>query len=115
MKRLIIETRPFSKSLDGFLKKRQLLHGDYAEFKKELSLNPEMGDLVIGTSGVRKVRLKSASKGKSGGFRVCYYYLHHDEEIYLLMMYGKSEQENLTMEEKKNLKVFVTLIKEHHE
>lgn len=111
MIRSIIETKNFSKALDSFLKKRQLLQSDYKEFKKELSANPERGDLIIGTGGVRKIRLKSSSKGKSGGFRVCYYYLHQDEEIYLMLIYGKNEQENLTTEEKKSLKAFVNVIK----
>ena len=114
MKRVIIETKNFSKSVEGFLKKRQLLHSDYTDFRKELSLNPEIGELIVGTGGVRKIRLKSASRGKSGGFRVCYYYLHQDEEIYLLLIYGKNEQENLTMDEKKNLKALINSIKEHN-
>jgi len=114
MKRVIIETRKFSKSVDGFLKKRQLLYNDYTDFRKELSLNPEIGELIVGTGGVRKIRLKSASRGKSAGFRVCYYYLHQEEEIYLLLIYGKNEQENLMMDEKKNLKTLINSIKEHN-
>ena len=72
MKRKITQTRQFSKAVDDLIKKRQLLHDDFEEFKRELAEHPEMGDLVTGTGGLRKIRLKSASRGKSGSFRVCY-------------------------------------------
>lgn len=111
MKIKIIETRKFSKSIDDLQKKRQLLEEDYAEFKDDLATTPDKGDVVPGTSGVRKIRMGSASKGKRGGFRVCYYYLTVDEEIYLLVIYAKNEKENLTMDEKRDLKEFVGLLK----
>jgi len=68
--------------------------------------------MIPGTGGVRKTRLKSASKGKRGGFRVCYYF--HDVgsgELYLIALYAKNEQENLTSDEKKELKAFANTIK----
>jgi len=111
MEILIIETREFSKLKNDFQKKRQLLESDYESLKTDLRIYPEKGDLIPGTGGVRKIRLASASKGKSGGFRVCYYYLISDKEIYLVWVYAKGEQENLTMEEKKNLKEIVRVIK----
>ncbi len=80
------------------------MHEDYDEFTEELAKNPEIGDVIPGTSGVRKVRLKSASKGKRGGFRVCYFYLQAKERIYLFYIFGKNEQENITEEEKKVLR-----------
>ncbi len=67
-----------------------------------------MGDLVIGTNGVRKTRLKSASRGKSGGSRVCYYDITHKNELYLLLLYPKNQQKTLTPEDKKVLKKLVT-------
>jgi hypothetical protein len=111
MKRSIIQARNFSKSIDALVKKRQLLAEDFNDFKAELAINPLLGDLVPGTGGIRKVRLGSTSKGKSGGFRICYYYLVSNEQIYLLLIYAKSEQENLTSDEKKALKELVTILK----
>jgi len=46
MGRKIIETRPFTKDLEGLIRKRSLLSSDYEDFKNELGKNPEMGDLV---------------------------------------------------------------------
>lgn len=111
MIRKIIETKKFSKSLDDLLKKRSLLKRDFDVLKKELAINPEAGVPIVGTGGVRKIRLKSASGGKSGGFRICYYYFVQDEAIYLLLIYGKNEQESLTMVEKNALRILVSFLK----
>jgi mRNA-degrading endonuclease RelE of RelBE toxin-antitoxin system len=75
MEKKIILARPFKRNIEGFLKKRLLLHDDFEAFQKVLIQDPEMGDVIVGTGGIRKVRLKPASRGKSGGFRVCYYYV----------------------------------------
>jgi len=76
-----------------------------------LAENPDQGDIIVGSGGIRKTRLKSASKGKSGGFRVCY--LHIDDRliIFLLFIFSKNEQENLSQVEKKELKLLAEAIK----
>jgi len=111
MKRKIIQTKYFIKLINDLIKKRQILQEDFDDFKKELAEHPEMGDMIPGTNGVRKARLKSASRGKSGGSRVCYYDIDHKNEIFLLLIYLKNQQENLTSEEKKILKEIVIEIR----
>ena len=111
MKRKIIQTKYFIKLINNLIKKRQILQEDFDSFKKELAEYPEMGDMIPGTNGVRKARLKSASRGKSGGSRVCYYDINHKNELFLLLVYLKNEQENLTSEEKKILKEIVIEIR----
>ena len=111
MKRKIFQTKNFSKTVDNLLKKRLLKSDNFHTFQRELAENPEVGDIIPGTGGIRKTKLKSATKGKSGGFRICYYYLVVNEEIYLLLIYAKNIQENLTIEEKKILKEFVNTLK----
>lgn len=66
------------------------------DFKKSLAENPEQGDVITGTGGIRKIRLKSASKGKSGGFRVCYLNIEDQLILFLLFIYAKNEKENLS-------------------
>lgn len=39
-----------------------------------VAANPEAGDLLQGTGGVRKARLAGRGKGKSGGYRIVWYY-----------------------------------------
>lgn len=111
MKRIVIETRNFSKEVESLISKRRLLAEDYEELKKSLVENPLVGDLIPGTGGVYKIRLKSISKGKSGGFRVCYYYYMINEKIFLVLIYQKNKQENITNDEKRTLKRLIEDIK----
>ena len=67
MKRRITQIRSFKKAVDKFIGKNKLLNKDFEEFKDDLTKNPEMGDLIPGAGGVRKTRLKSASKGNAVG------------------------------------------------
>jgi len=62
-------------------------------------------------NGIRKVRLKSASRGKSGGFRICYYYLVLNDEIFLLYIYAKNNKEDLNSRDKTTLKEYVRFLK----
>jgi len=75
-----------------------------------LAVHPSAGDLMEGTGGIRKLRWGRGSKGKSGGVRVIYYY--HDERIplYLLTMFGKNEQANLTKAERNELSKLVGML-----
>ena len=111
MKRHFVQTRAFSKSINDLIDKKKLLHEDFEAFKKKLTENPEEGDLIRGTGGVRKTRLKSATKGKSGGFRICYFDDSKSEELFLILIYQKNEQETLTADEKKDLKGLTDAIK----
>ena len=108
----VTEVSIFTKKVTKLIKTHELNSEDYNAFKHVISENPEMGDIIQGTGGLRKTRLKSSSKGKSGGFRVCYYY--HDKknkEIFLITIYPKNEKSDITPEEKKDLKALVNLIK----
>jgi hypothetical protein len=68
-----------------------------------LAEHPKAGDVMRGTGGVRKLRWGKGSRGKSGGVRVIYYF--HDERLplYLLTLFAKNEQSNLTAEERNTL------------
>ena len=72
MKRTFIQTKEFSDVYDKLEAQHKILVTDYEDFENALLNNPEIGDLIEGTGGLRKTRLKSASKGKRGGFRVCF-------------------------------------------
>ena len=57
--------------------------------------NPDAGDVVPGSGGVRKVRWGSAGRGKRGGVRVLYFNRLANGEIWLLLVYEKSIRENI--------------------
>ena len=101
MKLVFLETPLFTRLLGGYLTDES-----YRELQRALMENPEMGDVMSGTGGFRKVRWKDArrGKGKRGGLRVIYYYLSADQQIWFFTLYDKDEVTDLTAEEKKVLK-----------
>lgn len=87
---IFIETTTFTKLLPKYL-----TDDEYRLFQWYLILNPEVGDLVRGSGGVRKVRWAPEGKGKRGGIRIMYYWKKSDEEIWLLTLYSKSEKASI--------------------
>lgn len=65
------------------------------EFAAYLAANPEAGDVIPGSGGLRKVRWSRAGSGKSGGVRVIYFTKNEHGELVLMVIYAKSERENL--------------------
>lgn len=68
---------------------------DRSGFINFIAGDPEAGDVVPGSGGVRKVRWGSAGRGKRGGVRVIYFNRLANGEIWLLLVYGKSVRENI--------------------
>ena len=78
----------------------------FAELQRSIGANPEVGDLIQGAGGIRKMRWKDPrrGKGKRGGLRVIYYCFLADEEIWLLTLYDKDEASDLTKSEREQLR-----------
>jgi len=72
-----------------------------------IAADPESHPIIPGTGGIRKARWARAGKGKSGGVRVIYYYFVRDGEVYLLTVYAKNEQADLSATEKAGARKFV--------
>lgn len=100
-----IETSVFQRKIEILLS-----HDEYLEFQDFLRHDPEAGATIAATGGCRKVRWALPGKGKSGGIRVIYYYLNAKGEIYLLLVYPKNEQENLTDQQKNQLRKVIQTI-----
>lgn len=99
---VIIETSIFTHRI------KELMNDDeYREFQEALVTRPDMGAIIQGTGGLRKARWKLEGKGKSGGVRAIYYWLTADDQLLMLHVYPKSEQEDLTEKQKKTLKTLV--------
>ena len=73
----------------------------------KLAVRPEQGSVIPGTGGLRKVRWRVKGKGKRGGLRVIYYWTSEESTIYMLMLYERSEQADLTPAQTKVLKKLV--------
>ncbi len=64
-----------------------------------VAADPESGAIIKGSGGVRKARLAGRGKGKSGGYRVVWYFGGGDIPVFLLTVFGKGEKENLSQAE----------------
>lgn len=64
-----------------------------------LASHPTDGVILEGTGGIRKLRWKREGMGKRGGVRVIYYYHNEHYPLFLLTMFGKSEQANISQAE----------------
>ena len=87
-----VESKVFSKQVGG------LLPEVLTNIQSDLVQNPECGDIVRGTHGVRKARVADprSSRGKSGSYRYLYLYLEHAGRIHLLYLFSKGEQADLS-------------------
>jgi hypothetical protein len=77
---------------------------DYGELQSFMALRPEAGAIIKGSGGIRKLRWRGSGRGKSGGLRVIYFWWVAKDRISLLMVYAKSEQDDLTADQLKKLK-----------
>ena len=68
---------------------------EYAELQQFMLQNPESGDLVPGSGGVRKLRWRRSGMGKRGGLRVIHFLRHDPDEIWMLALYAKAKQDNV--------------------
>lgn len=74
---------------------KYLQDDEYAALQQALTDNPEAGDVMRGSGGVRKIRWGTAGRGKRGGIRVIYYWRPRQGEIWMLTLYAKNEAESI--------------------
>jgi hypothetical protein len=96
-----IEAPAFTRYLPEYLSE-----DSYGQLQAGLAANPDIGDLMPGTGGFRKMRWADVRRGKGrrGGLRVIYYHFVSDRQIWLMTLYDKDEASDLTANEKKVLK-----------
>ena len=66
--------------------------------------NPEAGDVIRGSGGVRKLRWGVAGRGKRGGLRVIYFLRLRQGEIWMLTLYAKNVADNIPAKMLKKIK-----------
>ncbi|MBZ0096752.1 MAG: type II toxin-antitoxin system RelE/ParE family toxin [Sulfuricella sp.] len=75
-----------------------------------LAIHPKAGDVMEGTGGIRKLRWGRGGRGKSGGVRVVYYFHSEAMPLYLLALFAKNEQANLSKAERNELAGLVDIL-----
>ena len=76
---------------------------DYQELQRRLAHDPECGNLIPRSGGLRKIRMALPGRGKRGGARVIYYWITARAQIYMLLAYAKNVQDDLTPKQLKTL------------
>ncbi|MBQ8826108.1 MAG: type II toxin-antitoxin system RelE/ParE family toxin [Oscillospiraceae bacterium] len=83
---------------------------DLRRLQLELLVDPQKGDLMQGTGGLRKFRFAFEKRGKSGSTRVVYVDFAFYEKIYLITAYPKNEKDNLTPAERNNIRKIIEIL-----
>lgn len=101
MKRTCINSPVFTRIYDQLVVENKLSEQDFIEFEQELLKDPKKGVVIPGLEGLRKIRIKSTTKGKRGGFRVDYLDFPEYGILYYIVIYPKNVKGDLSPEEKK--------------
>ncbi|TLZ44789.1 MAG: hypothetical protein E6K32_04830 [Gammaproteobacteria bacterium] len=96
---VFIETPVFTRQVQKLLSDEA-----YSAFQWYLAINPQAGDVVQGTGGLRKVRWSVSGSGKRSGVRVIYFHVTAQAQVRLLLIYRKGVKDELTAAEKKTLR-----------
>jgi hypothetical protein len=85
-----VETKLFTQLVQDYFTDEE-----YAVLQNAIAANPEAGDLIRGSGGVRKLRWGLAGRGKRGGVRVIYYLRLRQGQVWMLTLYAKNEAESI--------------------
>jgi hypothetical protein len=96
---VFVETPIFTADVQAMLSDE-----DYAALQLHLVSQPNAGDVVAGTGGLRKVRWTTVGRGKRGGTRVIYYHVVAQAQIRMILIYRKGIKDDLSPKEKATLR-----------
>jgi mRNA-degrading endonuclease RelE of RelBE toxin-antitoxin system len=85
-----VETKLFTRLIDEYLS-----DDEFAALQLSLAVNPEAGDVIKGTGGIRKLRWAGSGRGKRGGLRVIYYLRLQNGQIWLITVYAKNVRDDI--------------------
>ena len=107
MTRTFIQTHEFSRNWDnlGFDDE------DLRMLELDIMKHPDKYPVMQGTGGLRKARIAMENRGKSGGARVCFVDFVIAETVYLITVYPKNEKDNLSKEERNEIKKVIEALK----
>lgn len=99
---VIIETSVFTRRVLDLL-----TDDEYRELQIALANHPTLGAVIPGSGGIRKVRWARKGIGKRGGLRTIYYWAVEQEHLLMLLIYAKSESDDLSPDQRRILRKLV--------
>jgi hypothetical protein len=99
---IFIETPVFTRQIKALVEDEE-----YRLLQLRLVANPDAGDLIPRSGGLRKIRVGVTGRGKRGGARVIYYWVTARSQIYMLLAYAKNAQEDLSEQQLRTLRALV--------
>jgi mRNA-degrading endonuclease RelE of RelBE toxin-antitoxin system len=104
MKALFVELPAFERHRPDYLSDEA-----FRSLQNSMLKDPEAGDVITGTGGLRKVRHGDSTrgKGKRGGLRIIYYWWEPKKQFWLFTLYDKDELDDLSPKEKAMLKILL--------
>jgi hypothetical protein len=103
---VIIETSIFTRQVRALLPDEE-----YRKLQAALVTTPALGSVIRGSGGLRKLRWALPGKGKRGGVRVIYYSAVAQDQLLMLLMYAKSERDDLSPSQ---LRILRKLVEEEY-
>lgn len=94
-----VETRLFTQLVGQYF-----TDDEYAALQNAIAKNPETGDVMRGSGGVRKLRWSRPGRGKRGGVRVIYFLRLAKEQVWMLTLYAKNEADSVPAHVLKKIK-----------
>jgi mRNA-degrading endonuclease RelE of RelBE toxin-antitoxin system len=99
---LVVETRIFTKRVRVVLDEEQ-----YRLLQSALIGAPELGKVIPGDGGIRKLRWAGSGRGKRGGARVIYRWFPEQHRILMLFVFLKNVMADLSRKQLRELRRIV--------
>ncbi len=99
----ILPTSKFSKEIKRLIKKYPSLKSEFANLISLLSENPTTGTPLGENCYKIRIAITSKNRGKRGGARIITYLILKDKSVFLLTIYDKSEKQNVSEKELKQM------------
>jgi len=96
---VFVETPVFTRRVQ-----EHLSDDEYSLLQSFLAERPDAGKIIKHSGGIRKLRWAGSGRGKRGGLRVIYYWWVAKHRISMLTVYPKSERDDLTADQLKQLR-----------
>jgi mRNA-degrading endonuclease RelE of RelBE toxin-antitoxin system len=104
---VVIEHHAYFKKAQKLMTEEQM-----DEIVELVAKNPQIGEVIAGTGGIRKFRYAAKEgRGKSGGVRVIYLAITKKGVVHIIDVFGKNEKDNLSKADRNMMEKLVQVLK----